>query len=615
MTEKRTTFTAPDVVMAWAEAHAQGAPIDRVLKEADRFLALAGVVPVGSAVAPGRPAAYSTRELVGHERAALGLVDRGRHVTTPVVSTASIATVAVEQAGTLGREQVAMVRTVASNRDRVVCVVGRAGSGKTTALAATAEAFRRDGFVVIGAAPSGVAARTLAEETGIPSGTLRRVLSEANRRGGLPPRCVVVVDEAGMADTRTLTRLLGHVEHCDGKAILVGDPAQLGAVGAGGLFSAIVDRVGAVELSDNHRQRDQLEQRALAALRDGDSSALLTQAAEGGRLVVAEDAMEAKACLVAGWWCSARNDLAGSVMIAHRRRDVDDLNAAARALMIADARLGPERLPLPSGVELAIGDRVICIRNDHHVGVVNGTRGTITNADPAQGTATLETNDGRRIALPAAYLDAGHVSHAYALTGHKTQGVTVERTFVLAPGEGRLKEWGYVALSRARCETRVYTTQAQLEPDTPPAHQPDRPDPVDRLAAALTRPATDTLAIDTQGVPQRGHRVAGEVRALVAQHEALDSERGRVQRDEQAARRELAGIGMLARARHGPRLRGQIADHQRTRTRLTAELRRIDRQLHILGQPSVREVRTPVSRRRRERLQEPTPQRGLGIEL
>ena len=615
LTERRTIFSTPDAVMAWAEAPHQGAPVDGVLHRAERFLALAGVVPTGSAAVPGRPAMYSTRELVGHERAALGLVDRGRRATAPTASAASVEKVTRDQAVTLSREQLAVLRTVGSSRERVVCVVGRAGAGKTTALAALADAYRRDGVAVVGAAPSGVAARTLGEETGIPTGTLHRLLAEANRRAGLPPRCVLVVDEAGMADTRVLTRVLGHVEECDGKAILVGDPAQLGAVGAGGLFRAILDRVGAVELSENHRQRDMLERRALAALRAGDSSSYLTYTAGQGRLVVAEDAMEAKARLAADWWRASRDDLAGSVMIAHRRQDVDDLNAAARALMTADGRLGRERLPLPSGVELAVGDRVICTRNDHHVGVVNGTRGTITNIHPKTRIATLETTERRRIRLPAAYLDAGHVSHAYALTGHKTQGVTVERAFVLAPGEGRLKEWGYVALSRARAETRVYTTQAQLDLDTPPSHQPNRGDPVDRLADALTRPAAHTLALATHGVAQSGHRGAAAVRALVAQRDRLTAERGRAQRNEQATSRELAGMGIVARARHGPRLREQIAEHQRALTRLSAELRRIDRQLHTLRQPSARDVRAAVSRRRRELEQDASRQRGLGIEL
>jgi ATP-dependent exoDNAse (exonuclease V) alpha subunit len=98
-----------------------------------------------------------------------------------------------------------------------------------------------------------------------------------------------------MADTRALTGVLLQVEQAEGKAVLVGDPAQLPAVGAGGLFSAIVERNGAIELHDNWRQRDELERRALALLREGSSYAYLAHAADHGRLTVAADRVEAKA--------------------------------------------------------------------------------------------------------------------------------------------------------------------------------------------------------------------------------------------------------------------------------------------------------------------------------
>ncbi len=88
---------------------------------------------------------------------------------------------------------------------------------------------------MLGAAPSGRAADELQSATGIPSRTLHRLLLDAHRDGGLPHRCVLVVDEAGMAETRVLAPLLHAVERAEGKLLLVGDPAQLPAVGAGGL--------------------------------------------------------------------------------------------------------------------------------------------------------------------------------------------------------------------------------------------------------------------------------------------------------------------------------------------------------------------------------------------
>ena len=139
-----------------------------------------------------------------------------------------------------------MLRGVASSRDRVVCVVGLAGSGKTTATRAVADAFRAAGVPVLGAGPSGIAAEKLQDETGIPSTTLHRLLQRQ-----LPERCLVVVDEAGMAETRILAPLLERIEQARAKIVLIGDPCQLPAVGAGGLFTGIVERHGASELGEN----------------------------------------------------------------------------------------------------------------------------------------------------------------------------------------------------------------------------------------------------------------------------------------------------------------------------------------------------------------------------
>ncbi len=108
-----------------------------------------------------------------------------------------------------------------------------------------------------------------------------------------------------MAGTRTLGRLLFQLERAEGKAKLVGDPAQLSAVGPGGLFAAIVQRHGAIELRGNHRQRNELERNALALLREGDSRDYLAYAAEHGRLTVAATRVEAKARLIADWWQAA----------------------------------------------------------------------------------------------------------------------------------------------------------------------------------------------------------------------------------------------------------------------------------------------------------------------
>jgi conjugative relaxase-like TrwC/TraI family protein len=598
LTEKRSTFAGTEAVMAWAEMHTQGASVERVLALVERFLARDEVAAVERA-AVGRPALFSTDELLRHEQAALKLASPTRQVRVPVVSDETLALVGCARAGDLSAEQQTMVRTVAESPHRVVCVVGHAGTGKTAALAALAESFRREGYLALGAAPSGVAAANLEAQTGVPSMTLHRLLAETWGRGGLPRECLLLVDEAGMADTRTLTRTLHQVDNADGKLVLVGDPAQLAAVGPGGLFAALVERNGAVELQDNRRQREELERRALGLLRQGESREYLALAAEQGRLRVAENRTEAKAQLVADWWQAAAGDLAGSVMIAHRRTDVAELNAVARTLLDREGRLGPDRLRLDSGLELAVGDRVLCTRNDRTFGVCNGQRGTVVDIDVQQRAVVVELDDRRPLTLPGRYLDAGHVSHAYALTGHKTQGLTVEHAFVLAEGEGNLREWGYVALSRARCETRLYAVGRDVDPDASP-HRIEPAGPLERLADALTRSAAQTLALDA-GQSDNPAALGRRARLLDERRQALERKRSRAARELHFATRDLGQLGLLGRARHARRLRDEIAER---RERLAAH----DRELERLE----REVRA-TRERARDRSQ-PRPERGLGRE-
>jgi conjugative relaxase-like TrwC/TraI family protein len=604
LTEKRSTFTGPDAVMAWAQALQRGAPVEQVLALVRQFVASDEIATVERSVI-GRPALFSTEELLRHERVALEIATSTRPRRVPTAERETVEQVVRERKESLTREQAAMVHAVAASPDRVVCVVGHAGSGKTSALAALADSFQREGFLAIGAAPSGVAAANLAAETGIATGTLHRLLAEAKCEGGLPRGCLVVVDEAGMADTRALTQLLWQAEHAHAKLVLVGDPSQLPAVGPGGLYAAIVERKGAIELTENRRQHDELERRALALLRGGQSRDYLAHAAARGRLDVADNRTDAKARLLADWWQSTDADLAGSVMIAYRRADVAELNTVARTLLNEEGKLGREHLRLDSGLELAVGDRILCTRNDRQLQIANGNRGTIAAIDRTERAVLVDLDDRRRVTLPARYLDAGHVAHGYALTGHKTQGLTVERAFVLADDQRALKEWGYVALSRARSETRLYAIENQLEPDASP-HRIEPDGPVDRLAEALSRPAAETLALHAarRGRPLPEHvRLTNEHRQLLDRRVRLDKERWNAARELHQTERQLDELGTLGRARHSRALRKQIEEQRRTVKRLDRERERLEEQQR-LNRTRMREL---VPR-------EPRPERGLGRE-
>ena len=172
---------------------------------------------------------YTTPELLAAERQVFATALRRRSDGVGVARPDTV-TAALARAPGRADEQQAMVRRLCRDGDGVAVVVGKAGSGKTAALAAAHHAWQHSGLHVVGCALAGRAAQELETAAGIPSHTIDRLLGwldTGDRRGRLTPRSVLVVDEAGMVDTRTLARLIRHTTRARAKLVLVGDHHQL----------------------------------------------------------------------------------------------------------------------------------------------------------------------------------------------------------------------------------------------------------------------------------------------------------------------------------------------------------------------------------------------------
>jgi hypothetical protein len=103
--------------------------------------------------------------------------------------------------------------------------------------------------------------------------------------------------------------------------------------------------------------------------------------------------------------------------------------------------------------------------------------------------------------LPADYLEAGHVTHAYAMTVHKAQGLTCDRSFTLGTDE-LYRELGYVAMSRGRASNQLYVVgPLPIEPDSQP-HAPSRERNADDVLSGLSTSRAKALAVDRiEGTP------------------------------------------------------------------------------------------------------------------
>ncbi|MFN8035396.1 MAG: hypothetical protein U0V73_05635 [Acidimicrobiia bacterium] len=162
------------------------------------------------------------------------------------------------------------------------------------------------------------------------------------------------------------------------------------------------------------------------------------------------------------------------------------------------------------------GDRIMTLRNDRRLGVRNGTCGLISVIDPEQREMSVRTDAGAVLALPARYLDAGHVRHAYATTIHKAQGQTADRAFVLG-SDLLYQEAGYVALSRGRTENRIYLVGSEPRPE---AHTSEAasPETLDALTQALTVSHAQRLAVDV-GIDRNAIR--HDLAALIRERDQL----------------------------------------------------------------------------------------------
>ena len=141
--------------------------------------------------------------------------------------------------------QASLVRQMCTSGARLQLAIAPAGAGKTTAMRALTLAWTEDGGQVIGLAPSAAAAAVLGEQTGIRTDTLAK-LTWSLEHGELPdwatavgPSTLIIIDEAGMADTLSLDTAVRFAIDRGASVRLIGDDQQLAAIGAGGVLRDI----------------------------------------------------------------------------------------------------------------------------------------------------------------------------------------------------------------------------------------------------------------------------------------------------------------------------------------------------------------------------------------
>lgn len=242
---------------------------------------------------------------------------------------------------------------------RLVLVQGMAGTGKSYALEVAKDIWEKEGYQVRGVALQGKAAEGIVQSSGIESATIHSTLHQIETgKIRLNEKTILVMDEAGMTDSRLMDKIQGEVDRAGAKLVKVGDRFQNPSVGAGGDFAAEQEKIKTVELDEIVRQKHV------------DNAAT---------------------------------------------RQHNELSRAAR---IESGELLSEGVSYKTEAgerQIAQGERVVFTGNDKELSLRDGQTGTVEQAAP--GRLVVRTDDGKQVAIDIDKFNK--IDYAYAVEAER----------------------------------------------------------------------------------------------------------------------------------------------------------------------------------------------------
>jgi len=353
----------------------------------------------------------------------------------------------------LSDEQHEALRHIIESPD-ISVVIGRPGTGKSYLLQPVREFFEAQQQQVIGAALSGKVAKALQTETSIPSSTIASLAWRiSNERMKLTDKHVLVIDEAGMVDVHNMAFLIREVKKAGSKVVLIGDPSQLKPIHKGEIFRGIAGLTGYIELENIKRQQDAGDRQASRDLANGNIKEAVQHYHDKQAITISNQAVHD---LIDDWEQNLKTELVqDTVLLAFSRRAVRELNDQARERLQVKDKIGQENIVFQGferDLQISTGDRLLFRENDKTLGLRNGDIGTVSYVN--QGVYQVKLDTGEVVDVPKDYQA---VDYGYALTVHKSQGMTAKHVKVLIDSKYWDRNLSFVAFTRHKESLKIYT--------------------------------------------------------------------------------------------------------------------------------------------------------------
>ncbi|MDH6117090.1 exodeoxyribonuclease V alpha subunit [Kitasatospora sp. GAS204A] len=348
--------------------------------------------------------------------------------------TKALAWLAQRTGAELAPEQEQSVRLALT--EKVAVLTGGPGCGKSFTVKSIVTLALAKRAKVLLAAPTGRAAKRLAELTGHQASTVHRLLElrpggdAAYDRDRPLDADLVVVDEASMLDLILANKLVKAVAP-GAHLLFVGDVDQLPSVGAGEVLRDLLADGGpipSVRLTRIFRQAQQSGV-VVNAHRINEGQPPLTDGLPDFFLFVEDDTERAAGLVVdvvarripQRFRLDARRDVQVLAPMHRGPAGAGNLNTLLQAAVtpgregLAEKRFG--------GRTFRVGDKVTQIRNNYEKGqngVFNGTVGVVTALSVEDQRLTVLTDEDEEV--PYDFDELDELQHAYAVTIHRSQG-------------------------------------------------------------------------------------------------------------------------------------------------------------------------------------------------